>query len=448
MRRLTALILATCLALSAPACVAIAGSGETVRLSPDEARATAARLLAAKQARAARAILVVLAEAHPDDFETLAMLVMAEIELGQVGPARLHARALWDMAGNDDERFIGALMRARALDAAGHALKAQAWLRRAHENATTERARRLAAREFRKLADSAPLRLSGSAGAHPSSNINGGTSETVMVIAGLPFVIPPEMRAISGYEFQAELQLDWRLSRGAHHLTTLGFSGSGRLAWDSTGARAPRYDRYSGGLSLEHRWQPDGSKVQWRAGFSASHALEGAGLAKDTYRLDGGATFGLGPGKADASAYLLHQTRSDGAYTLTLLGGAMSYRLGDVAGGTLTLAGGLRRGFATLRSEEYIGANASLAWSPGAPVLGADWRFSLAADQRDYGFSPYSAQGRHVTTLTAQASATLRKISYLGFSPTISATYEERRSNIALYSGHTLNIGMGIASNF
>lgn len=444
MRRLRLIWLGALAALM----LAVPLGAEPLRLGLDEARTLAGQLIGTGRPAAARAILAALVAARPDDFEALILLSMAETRLGQGAAARAHARAAWALADGRDQRFVAALTRARALAADHRALAAQAWLRRADDLAATDRARDLVAREFRRVSAEAPLRIEAQAGARPSSNINGGSSESTMVVAGIPFVIPPQSRAISGTEFEASLRLEARLAQSATSRTSAFFSGAARLTFDQAGARAPLYDRFTGTLGLEHRWRPDPAGPLWRLSLEGGHVLDGGGLATDRLSVALGATFAAGPGIADVSAYAYRQTRSDAAFVLGAAGLGAGYRLPEVAGGTLSLAAGVRGGEATLASESFTGYNLGLSWQPGKPVLGAEWTLSLGADQADYPLSRFSAAGRHVTTLDLGARAVLPEISVMGFSPSVSISYQSRRSNIALYRGETLNFGFGIESRF
>jgi hypothetical protein len=58
------------------------------------------------------------------------------------------------------------------------------------------------------------------------------------------------------------------------------------------------------------------------------------------------------------------------------------------------------------------------------------------------------ANGRHDQRLSSSVTATLQKLTYLGFSPVLSLDLARNVSNVALYDTETLGLSVSVKSRF
>jgi tetratricopeptide (TPR) repeat protein len=276
--------------------LAAAASAET-RLTIDQGRALAIRLVQAGQATAARDAARALLQRDPDDVLALIVLSRAERDLGAYKAAQKAARHAARVATKEKDRFAASLAMAQALSSDGRRTAAQFWLRRAMELAPDDQSRAVAVRDFTYVRSRNPVSARLSFGAFPSSNVNDGPTSNTLIIGGIEFVNPDAV-PLSGLGFSLGGDLSWRMPVGEKAGLTLGLSGSSTryiLSEDARrqvpDARAGNYATSSLSVSVSYDQRFDKSLLSARL-ETGRDWLGGEALADWTQL-----TFGLQRGK-------------------------------------------------------------------------------------------------------------------------------------------------------
>ena len=171
-----------------------------VELSVEDARGLAVTLEAQGQREAAASVAASLLERDPTDAAALIVIARIRRAEGDIDGALEAARRANANADTDDERYAAAVELAAGNFVQDRGLIAQFWLRRAAQVAPTEELREAAIRNFRAVRAQTPWSYTVGFSVVPSSNINNGSRAETIQIAGLPFVLSGDARALSGLE--------------------------------------------------------------------------------------------------------------------------------------------------------------------------------------------------------------------------------------------------------
>lgn len=128
----------------------------------------------------------------------------------------------------DSNKFLNALTKANVHIDQGRMTIAQLWLRIAHEHAPSAEARNNIEKLNSRIANSKPYRIELSFALTPSSNVNNGTHDEVVMLGGLPFAISSQEQAYQGYALDTSLALTYSISESTRHRTDLIFNGTSR----------------------------------------------------------------------------------------------------------------------------------------------------------------------------------------------------------------------------
>jgi hypothetical protein len=190
------------------AALALAGGSSAAQstLAPDEARMTAAQLLARGQAQAAVDITDMLIRRDPEDATSLILNAHARRTLGDARNARRAARQGYQASDRPVERYGAAMAMAQALSSDGAKTRAQFWLRRAAHVAPDEQTRARAIRDYRYVSMTNPWSVDLSFSIDPSDNVNGAPSDNTFVLGGLIFTNPAAV-PISGFVLRQNTSL-------------------------------------------------------------------------------------------------------------------------------------------------------------------------------------------------------------------------------------------------
>ncbi len=429
---------------------------QQISLSVDQARKLAANALDAGRFDLALAIAQGLLQRNPADYGALIQATIAETALGRHAEAAIHARKAWKAAPDAAARVQAARLAASANFRAGRHLRAELWLRRAFNLSREENQRRLLRREFAMVHAQNPLRLSFGFSTAPSDNINNGSSAETITIWNLPFLLSPDARALSGIEYAANLSLGYRISGSEKHATRLGLNLFDRTYSLSPDARAAApnakgsdYAFASAEATLSHDRRfaalPGPTSFELALGkywYANKPYIDYGrlGIAQDI-PLNERQKFTLQAGYEEQRSHL-----SGGTSWIGSAGIGYQGRLGNDA----TLSLGLF--YSDTRSQDPTAQGTSLrmqiGYAPARPVAGMNLDLGLSAEWRDYPFSIYSTDGRHDQSLSLRLRAVFPKLSFYGFSPSLSLESGITQSNVSLYQRRSSAIRFGIESTF
>lgn len=398
-----------------------------------------------------------LLRTNPADATALILKARAQRDMTQYTESVATARLAWRHATLPRERYGAALATAQGLASDGQRLRAQFWLRRALQAAPHDAARSLAERDLRYVRSRSRLALKFDLAVRPSSNVNGGTSEHIIEYFGLPLVVSPDSRALSGGTVQAAVTAQYRLAESQAAKTDLRLGLVNRTAWLSSSAqaaaptaRASDY-RFSGvEIGLDQAWKLPAWKAEATASLSFGHNSYGGLPMSDYARLDLDLSR---PVSAKLSAQtglsLERQVRvdvPDRSATVVSATVGLTQRLesGDRLAFTLTT----RHSQSDSISVDHNALQASLGWTMAKPLANVQISAGLDVEHRNYDNAPLSADGRTDLTLRGHASFAFQQLDYMGFVPVLSINADRTRSNLAINRSQSVGVGLSIKSAF
>jgi hypothetical protein len=243
-----------------------------------------------EEGRLAEAVALTDALIARDPSDSTALILRARVALAtgdSQGAIALASRA-FRASERDDARYAAARIAARGHAALRQDTRAQWWLRRAGNVAPDEAAERSVAAEFRALRQRNPLAISLQFGISPSSNVNGGSDNDVIIIGDFTLENSPDARPLSGLQFEGGVNLSYRLNQTERSATLLDLSIQGRtyaLSEESKRRiREYRQDAIDSGkpkdqipplvrgsdfsdvvasIGFSHRWLPENARGPW-----------------------------------------------------------------------------------------------------------------------------------------------------------------------------------------
>lgn len=425
-------------------------------LTVDQMRAFGMEALAKGYADQALSIADTLLARDPSDSAALSLKAQALRILGRLPESEAAARAAWASARDPAARYAAASAVAQALSLQDHRTKAQFWLRQAVQNAPNAATRQQAVEDFNYVRAQNPLGLTFQTSLRPSANVTNGTRDPSFTILGLTFPFLPEQQALAGVAGAFGISGDYRLAETDRGITKLTFSGSTQQIWLSPNARkkapAARNSDYAYNaleIGLSHRAALGNAGDVGHVDLTFGHDWYGGADLSNYATLELGVEHPLSDRTTGEAAIVLQrQLRLDRPQAST---GTVSVTLG----GTQKLAGGdlLRLSFDLGHAQQqgttyYTSSGVNLDWQKAAPVAGMDLAASLGLARRDYPRWFLYPEGRHDVILTASVQATVGAISYLGFSPVISVSFNRNASNTELNDTQNLGIGLSVQSRF
>lgn len=449
-------------AVTAALCIAALGMGsaaraEAVKLGYADMQQVTFLLLRQGRAEQALAFANAMLAQQPTDSAVLALKSRAERDLGQNRAAIASARQAWREAKTGQERYAASMAMAQGLASDQQKFRAQFWLRRAMQEAPTPLARKIAETDFGYVRNRSRLSVQIDAAVQPNSNVNNGSSASTITFLGLPFVLSGGARALSGTEASAGVVLRYRLTESKTGKTDMRFSVRGKRVFLTAAAKAQAPDARNGDfafgateLGLDHKWLFAGGRAEGNASVTLGQNWYGGDDLSTYTRFSGGATVALAPKwQGFAAGHIERQDRLDDASqsaTLRSLSIGVSHALENHDRLRLTLSGtGVQSGSGAV---DHNAVSATLDWARAKPVFGSRLSLGLIAEKRDYDTSLYSATGRHDRLFSASAAFALEKLDYMGFIPVVSLEASRTESNISLYQGESLGLGISIQSKF
>ncbi|MGR3341694.1 MAG: surface lipoprotein assembly modifier, partial [Paracoccaceae bacterium] len=429
----------------------------TVSLRISEARTLAARAANEGQYELARGIAAGLLQRDPQDFAALMALTAAEIGLGNWDAAVAAGRRAFRATSVNIQRVSAARLVASAHFRARQHTRAEWWLRRALNLAPDQAAQSALRQDFAKVRQSNPLAVRLSFSTAPNNNVNNGSSSDTINIFGLPFVLSPDARALSGIEVSAGVDLKYRLAQGQDRATDIGLKLFGRTFKLSNAAQAAAPDVSGSDFSFA---VAEAFLMQTRRFANTS--------GPTTFILTLGKNwFGTAPysryGRLTA-AQTLQLTKATGL----IVSGGYERQISISSGGTpsniftlgttvnhrlqnrdaLSLSLRLQETTSPDADLENTSVKAGARYGFGTLVLGTSVSLSMALEKRDYDVSVFDLSGRHDLTLSAGAAVAFPGISYFGFSPSLSVEASRTQSNVNIFDRESVAVRIGIQSNF
>lgn len=430
---------------------------EGVTLTPQNMAKLASVALAQQDPLSALSLTTALVARDATDATAWILKSQAERDLGRTAQARKSAKAAWAAAKDQREKYGAAMAMAQALSSSGRRTAAQLWLRRAVEVAPSDAARMVATRDFDYVRSRNPLALRFDLALRPSSNVNNGASDPVFEFMGFPFQLSGDALALSGVEATAALSGRYRLAETERGVTDLRFAATQKLVWLSEAAQAQAPDASNGDYSfagleagLMRRAHLGETTLIYTAGLAVGHNWFGGADLTDYLRADLGIEGPLSKSVTGYAALSAESQRSlqssQGSADILGLSGGVVAKRGN--GDQIKLGLDLGQTDSTQAPSSYSAVGLSLDYTRAAPVMGVALAANLGVEARDYAVSPYTSSGRQDLRLTAGVQATLTTIDYMGFSPVLSVSLQEARSNVSIFQTRTVGFGLSVKSNF
>lgn len=431
----------------------VAAPAET-RLSIDQGRALAVRLVQAGQATAAREAALALLQRDPDDVVALIVLSRAERDLGAFKAAQKAARHAAKVAKTDKDRFGAALAMAQALSSDGRRTAAQFWLRRAVELAPDDKTRAIAVRDFTYVRSRNPVKARLSFGAFPSSNVNNGPTSNTLVVGGVEFVNPDAV-PLSGLGFTTGADLSWRLPVAQDAGITLGLSADSTRYILSEHARAQvpearASDYATSVVALSASYDRRIDKTLLSSTLKAGRDWQGGEALADWSQLSFGLQHGVDDRHALSLALELTDTQrkdADFRSSQAVSGGVgwiWASKAGDQWASRLTL-GHVQSDSAAIARRE---AELRLDWHRGAPVLGLDLSAFATLGLDHYARPLPGLETRRDLNARLGVTALIRNVEYMGFAPEVGVVLSGTNSNIPALTTRKAELRLGIRSSF
>lgn len=435
-----------------------AASAKPVVLTPEQARVDGFRAMVAGDAKLAHQFALVLLQRDPHDFAALILRARSARALGHMAEARRAAGRAWAEAKPGRQSYDAALVRAQVLSSSGYRTIAQFWLRRAIQLAPTDRDKAVAVRGLRYVRSHSHWAFQLEASLQPSSNVNGGSANSTMTIFGLPFLLSGDAQALSGVVGSLGATARYRFKPSENRLSELRFSVMQTHNWLSADAkrqapmaRGSNYDYADVELGYSERLRASVKSLEiyhwnvamgrnWYGGKGLSnYVLGGVGVERPlNANVTGGVDFSV-------QRQLRNDVFSRSAVVTTGSAG-VTFRLKN--NDRVKLALGDQDTHSKNIEIDHNMVFAQLSWDKARPIRGVRIGAALQFQRSQYGFFPFSTNGRVDRGVTASVTMIFDRVQYMGFSPSLTLQYNRVHSNVSLYETRNFGVGVGIRSTF
>ena len=423
-------------------------------LKPEDARLTAAKLLAAGQHRASADITSVLIKRDGNDTASLILHSHAMRNLGKLDAAKAAAQDGWRSATRDLEKYGAALAMAQALSSDDQKTRAQVWLRRAAHVAPTPQMRARAIRDYRFVRKTNPWSFGFSFGITPSDNVNNAPRDNTVVLGGLIFENPDAV-PISGFEIQthATLRYNFNEKSTSRNYVSLQWTESHVVfsdddAPDSVDASDFAFRRLETTLGRDFTTGP--GKPRQTVSLSYGKLWSGGDLLADELRLGWRQTFIKPRGRSFSwDANIGYSDRKDNdlrSGVTTSLGARWSRPLEN--GARLGWHASLARTNTGSRVVTHTSLNAGVNYTLGKPVMGAVAQLSANVQARAYDDPVYGPEARQDFRTSLSASLLFVDLDTYGFAPKLTLEATQTNSNITSFETRNLGLQIGFQSLF
>ncbi len=390
----------------------------------------------------------------PNDFDALILLAATQTALGNGLEAARTARRAHGLATNANQRYSAARQVASGNAQASRYTLAAIWLRRAAQNATSDKQNAIVRRDFNFVRAQNPWQVDLAFGATPSSNINGGSSADLVFLLGIPFV--PD-QPLPGYQAHVSGGFTYRIAQSKRSETRVGANGFAlwnRLS-DSTQAQNPGvtasdYNYSTAALTFEHK------RVGAKPGQMFTYSLD---LGRSWYGGQVASDFASGKiqfdtNLTDTRKLSLHvradvQRDIDHSKPLLYVGQLGASFLTEMPNGdNLRVSATLRKSFSATAAKEFTQLQVGADYFFAKPVLGMQLSLGVGLAEKVYPVAPFSTNGRRDRRLLAQAGVTFNELGLFGFSPTATLRTERTISSLPVFSSDLTSLEIGFRSDF
>lgn len=429
-------------------------------LSITEARAMGiAAIEAARPDVAADIARQMLAKDAGDPFARF-LLARALMEMGELPAARAEARLAFRAARSPEQRHQAARLAAQAAWNDGRPTVAQYWLHRSAAAAPAEASRGERLRELAAVRNANPIDLTFGFSAVPSDNVNDGASSEFNIIDGVPVVgwLSPDGQALAGVVSQLRAGIGYRLPAAPHLRAHLMLDWRRVDLSDAARARVPDLDprsfdagRIEAGLARS--WRTEGAPFMAQAGLAAGLQTDGRDLSYRYLRLDGSYLRGISTstvleiGGAVERRDTLNSPGDDWAKSLSL--GFRHILPGeDVIGGRVFVG----HVDTPIFGRSSVSTGFDLSYKRARPIGPA--MLSVNAGYAETRFDNYMVGfitvpgGRQDRTTTAGLTLSFPKQEFWGFTPGLTVTHRQTRSNVSRFDTRRSGVSLGLAAQF
>lgn len=423
-------------------------------LKPEDARLTAAKLLAAGQHRASAEITAVLIKRDSNDTAALILHSHALRNLGKLTAARRAARDGWRTAERDLEKYGAALALAQALSTDDKKTQAQIWLRRAAHVAPTPQLRARAIRDYRFVRTTNPWSVAFSFGITPSNNINNAPRDNTVVLGGLIFTDPGAV-PVSGLEIQTDTTLRYNFNekQTSRNYVSLRWSESQVVFTDDDVPETVdesdfSFRRLEATLGRDFTTGPD--KPRQSVSLSFGKLWSGGAALADELRLSWRQTYAKPKGRFFSwNANIGYSDRKDSdlrSGVTASLGGNWSKPLEN--GGRLGWSAALARTDTDSRALTHTSLSAGMNYTHRKPVMGARAQLAANLQARAYDDPLFGPEARQDLRTTLSASLLFVDFDTYGFAPKLTLEATQTNSNITRFETRNLGLQIGFQSLF
>lgn len=367
---------------------------------------------------------------------------------GDLPGSEAAARQAWAAASDGPARYVAATALAQALSLQDHRTRAQYWLRQAVQNAPNRAAQAQALQDYAYVRDQNPVSLQFSASVRPSDNVNDGGKVQFIQIGPFILPLPSTLLALSGTSWAVGADGQYRVSDDGQTVNALTFgahvqgvvlSGAAmdlapdlsngdflyrqvQVGWQRRATLA--FGRLTSDLGLAHSWYGDSDLADSVTGRLALDRPLGPDLS---LHLGADVTRQISVGGQDGS---------------TSYGLEASLGRGLAHGAKVEVLLDLTRVVSANPGTDRNGAEITLQWQGGQPVMGLGLGASLSAHHALY------ANQRADSGYAIGLTATINRITYLGFSPVVAFDVAHNGSTVPWFTSDTVAVGLSLKSRF
>ena len=402
----------------------------------------------------------------PDNFAGLFILGLAQVDLGDQATAAETAARAYSVASDETSRLQAARLVASTRFSLSQYARAEFWLRRAINHASTDEEQLAVAREYITTVEANPLSFQFTASIAPSDNINNGSEDGILSFEsiGLTFELPENRRALSGIAYAASGRAEYRLAQTDQQRTAFTAFASGEtytlssqskdLLASSPDANVRAVEGSDFATVLAEvgitRQQNNLSPIGPVTGSLNFGTYREGGARLINYRdlilqqtipIDAKSAFNLRTSAREQTALVDALVDSTAYDVITSYSRALENQ------DRLQLSLAWRKsdgGFENLYYEYRAGVSYSFA----QPILNTRWSTSLGLGYRTYDEYTTTLDGRRDRFASVQANAVFERISYFGFSPSMSISAKRTESSAEELTSSEVQVLFGIESNF
>ena len=432
------------------ACLMASGAAAgPVALSPDQMRLFGVAAIAHGAADQALGIAMALLQRDPADSAALTLKAQALRLRGDLVASEAAARQAWATATDKPTRYAAATALAQALSLQNHRTRAQYWLRQAVQNAPNGAAQAQALQDYAYVKDQNPVSLQFSGSVRPSDNVNDGGKVQFIQIGPFILPLPSTLLALSGTTLALGMAGQYRLRDDGQTINALTFGANVQGVALSPEAMALAPDLVNGDFLYEQvqvGWQRRATLAFGRltTDLSLGHSWYAGRDLADNVTASVGLDRPFGPDLslhlgADVTWQVPVGSRDDRSTTYGVeLSLGRKLAKGDQIEVTLDLSRVVADNPGTDRRAVGITAD----WQAGHPVMGLGLGANISAR---YALYANAREDRHYA---AGMTATINRLTYLGFSPVVSLDVAHNASTVPWFTSDTVALGLSLKSRF